>query len=348
LEEVMAETYDGPPPSDIQLIDMTAEVNLYVNRMLGIARGKARGSPKLEAEVYDQLGFPSNLAYARIEQWANALDKATPGHPGKIYQPRVEDSQYRGRSSLSLATFLAPVMMINDILIGTDKLGHFFQLGYSKYYKEILGGKSPADAATEGDKTESGTFGIDNTGVYSNADIAANRDGMQFYQNLARNPNLDFKITDYISYKWNEASNANLYGGELENMWVRNINGLWQGNSIDDASKIMINCSALLKIAERRVGSWGIGGHTEYDLTGIYTYGPSTSLGTDGRIKGSAMNHLNSANAVDRVDLEFDWEEKGNKGKGQLQLVSMNQLTGRWGNLNSPRDGGAWILFKRG
>ena len=126
----MAETYDGPPPSDIQLIDMTAEVNLYDNRMLGIARGKARGSPKLEAEVYDQLGFPSNLAYARIEQWANALDKATPGHPGKIYQPRVEDSQYRGRSSLSLATFLAPVMMINDILIGTDKLGQFFQLGY--------------------------------------------------------------------------------------------------------------------------------------------------------------------------------------------------------------------------
>ena len=340
----MAETYDGPMPDKISLKDMTAEVNRYVNEKLALARTRASSSPKLEEEVYKELGY-ALTAWAKIEKWANDLDKASPGHEGQIYQPDKANSQYKDLGIADLASYLAPVMMINNILIGTDKLGHFFQIGYDYYYKQILKGKSAAAAATEGDKTESGTFGILNTGVYSNADIAANRAGMQFYQDLAKNPALLFQIEKYISYKWNEASNENLYGGELAAMWVKNLNGLWQGYDWDEATKTKSRCSVLLKIVERQIGSF-VSGHKEYDLTGIYTFGPTTTSGVDGRLKGSATNHVNPNDAVDRVDLEFEWTEGGATGKGKLTQVSMRHLSGRWGNLKSTHDGGSWDLFK--
>ena len=82
---------------------------------------------------------------------------------------------------------------------GTDKIAHLFQQGYT-YYKiynhQIDKGETPVEAAHKafkwGQKSERTFYGTLVSGVYSNADLAANYAGMKFYLNLTR----DIKIGD--------------------------------------------------------------------------------------------------------------------------------------------------------
>ncbi|MBI1368749.1 MAG: hypothetical protein GC162_08875 [Planctomycetes bacterium] len=86
---------------------------------------------------------------------------------------------------------MAPEVNVHGVYQGTDKLGHFFQQGYTyfqKYRAAIAAGKSP-DAARKGivdwgremEKTWGGLWW---TGAYSNADLAANYAGFKFFLNL--------------------------------------------------------------------------------------------------------------------------------------------------------------------
>jgi hypothetical protein len=187
------ETYDGPLPAGLSLIDATNVINDKVNLALNAARDKTGGkSPAMAGEVYALLGKPTfpKIHLAPIEDWASKLSKSEANNPGLIYEPRVEDSQYRG-TTVGLGTRdLAPVMQVGQTLFGVDKLGHFFQLGYKEYYARTLSPDklSADDAAKEGDKSEVGTFGLGFTAVYSRADIAANRAGLKLdgSKNLAR------------------------------------------------------------------------------------------------------------------------------------------------------------------
>ena len=141
-----------------------------------------------------------------------ALPEAKVGTPGKTYNPLPADTQYKDTSRpLDLAAS-APVMLVNDIRIGTDKIGHFFQLGYSHYYKKTVGagGLSRDEAIKQGDKSEAGVFGLGFAGVYSCADIAANQAGLAFYEGLAKSPTMAFDIRNHISISLNEQITHNL------------------------------------------------------------------------------------------------------------------------------------------
>jgi hypothetical protein len=77
--------------------------------------------------------------------------------------------------------------------MGVDKLGHVFQHGYHYYeeYRRAEGdGANDARATTRavkmGVEQERGFYGEVMTGVYSNADLAANLAGLKFYLNLTR------------------------------------------------------------------------------------------------------------------------------------------------------------------
>jgi hypothetical protein len=126
---------------------------------------------------------------------------------------------------------------------GTDKIAHFFQQGYDyfKIYREELAKERSPDKAAEkavkwGQKTERGIFGTLLTGVYSNADLAANYAGLKFYHGLTReinigsrrrppvlllksgvwafNDNIDLRetlIKPFISEHLNEALNPSIY-----------------------------------------------------------------------------------------------------------------------------------------
>jgi hypothetical protein len=88
---------------------------------------------------------------------------------------------------------ISPTVKIYGVEMGTDKIAHFFQQGYTYYriYTEAVAkGSTPevaiAKAVKWGRQTEHTYFGTLVSGVYSNADLFANYVGMEFYQGLTR------------------------------------------------------------------------------------------------------------------------------------------------------------------
>ena len=79
---------------------------------------------------------------------------------------------------------LGKLILVNGEYISGDKFSHFFNVGWS-YYKEVYQkGKPIKETLMWGQKTEKGIWGLAITGVYSNAHLAANYDGMRFWSTL--------------------------------------------------------------------------------------------------------------------------------------------------------------------
>lgn len=150
-----------------------------------------------------------------------------------------EDSIYRDTTlwqgiSLKLKGILS-TMKINGHIVGVDKLGHFFVEGWSFFERAYLDQDeiSIMDAIHWGQKTERTYFGMTTTGIYSNADLVANFNGMRFWNSIlsfspdALSGNLpssylscqngnwkivrDFDIRDYVDAAFDEGINCNYY-----------------------------------------------------------------------------------------------------------------------------------------
>jgi ankyrin repeat protein len=139
-------------------------------------------------------------------------------------------------------------VMIDGVLLGNDKFVHFVHMGhinYTTYRASLAAGKDEAQALQ--DVVDLGTgahpflsegtlLGMLTTGVWSNADLAANYCGMKFFRNLTEavsvrgavrapmlqrrgefytladhvRPESDF-LAVFVSDHWNEALNPNHY-----------------------------------------------------------------------------------------------------------------------------------------
>ncbi|HEY8561080.1 MAG TPA: hypothetical protein VIL74_11965 [Pyrinomonadaceae bacterium] len=97
------------------------------------------------------------------------------------------------RSSPMLYLTISETVRLYGVEFGTDKIAHLFQQGYS-YYRIVRRAEAknlPVDEAVRravdwGRMTEKTFYGYWVSGVYSNADLAANFAGMKFYENLTR------------------------------------------------------------------------------------------------------------------------------------------------------------------
>jgi len=88
---------------------------------------------------------------------------------------------------------ISKTVNLYDTQFGTDKIAHIFQQGYTYlriYERALAKGLSKAEAAKKandwGRMSERTFYGNLVSGVYSNADLAANYAGLKFYQNLTR------------------------------------------------------------------------------------------------------------------------------------------------------------------
>lgn len=154
-----------------------------------------RDEDLLTRRVFDALAGPA-LPESRIEQWVRRHRFRAAGTEGNA---RFDLSLARcvyGDSVFSkplLLAFLSPTVNIHGTYTGVDKLGHVFQHGYH-YYEEYRreearggdGARATARAVRTGVAQERGFYGETTTGVYSNADLAANFAGLMFYLNLTR------------------------------------------------------------------------------------------------------------------------------------------------------------------
>lgn len=137
------------------------------------------------------------------------------------------------------------------VYFGTDKLVHFHHLGeaYFRMFRKLRDGGLSRDAAyrqvlqhykSEGVLSEENIFGTISTGIFSNADLAANHVGFRFFENLTepvvlkgetreplvRRAGVFWRLSQhvrtrsgwlaaYISDHWNEALNPNLYSPSM-------------------------------------------------------------------------------------------------------------------------------------
>jgi hypothetical protein len=88
-----------------------------------------------------------------------------------------------GNSAILRVWGPASTIQLAGVLLGTDKLDHFWDQGYD-YFRVSKHGLDPERAVRWGTRTELGPWGEATTGVFSYADLAANYDGHQFYATL--------------------------------------------------------------------------------------------------------------------------------------------------------------------
>jgi hypothetical protein len=137
--------------------------------------------------VYDQLG-KGTIFHANTGNWLNSHKFE---HEPSRYKAPFTESIY-WELPINYAT-LSPTIRMYGVEFGTDKLDHMFQQGYTyyrKYAAALKEGKSENEALKAavrwGRSTENLFYGYAVSGVYSNADLAANIAGLKFYQNLTR------------------------------------------------------------------------------------------------------------------------------------------------------------------
>lgn len=131
-----------------------------------------------------------NVLTSRLARWVKRLRV---GGQSAGFRPSLSNSIYRSAFSPLLLSFLfdSPTVRLYGHYLGTDKIDHFFQQGH-QYFELVRkneaqgagGSAAVAAAVAHGVKQEHTYFGTLVSGVYSNADLAANYAGMKFYLNL--------------------------------------------------------------------------------------------------------------------------------------------------------------------
>ena len=184
----------------------------------------APGERKVVDGIYYKIGGKHWVD--KLERFAMDSDEveklATPPH----------DSIYSGHPLYATRVAglfgVGPTLKINQVLVGTDKLGHFLSQG-RKFYRRWLKQQDESKAAEHSAYTERAIFGQMTTGSYSNADLVANYEGFRFYRSLFEDNIVPgkpailsweedhwimqrpFDWADHVNDYWDEALNINHY-----------------------------------------------------------------------------------------------------------------------------------------
>jgi len=213
----------------LPLADSTAILDGRVNEALEEIAAGWRGPAdegKFARAIYWKLGGP---------HWVDHIERFAMRSPEVARLPR-------GRTIYSFPPlFTSPVLFffgvgerlkVAEVMIGSDKLGHFFSQGY-KYFRRSRRGWSEDRFVTWGSRVEGWLFGQYTTRVFSNADMVANYEGLLFYRGLFADGVLPgkgrivafeqgrarilrpFSFRDHVNDYWDEALNPSLYGASL-------------------------------------------------------------------------------------------------------------------------------------
>lgn len=213
------------------IADSTKVLNRQVNKALAETVTDWRRNQDQKAlidDVYHRLG--GHHWVDKLERWAMNSPEVE-----KLETPRY-DSIYSGLPFWSTRTTfffgIGSTIRLNDQLVGSDKIGHFFSQG-RKFYRRYLRYGSEEEAALQSAYTERAIFGSGTTGSYSNADLVANYEGYRFYRSLFDDDVVpgkpaimrwedggwviqrDFDWADYVNEYWDEALNVNDFDGLL-------------------------------------------------------------------------------------------------------------------------------------
>ena len=222
-------------------VDSTKPLNKEMNRRLQKSIRDANKMGKCsEGWLYFYLGIQlragilQGFLISPLESFANNNKEIhTQSHPKKnsIYK------EVGLLQSIPITVYpLGKLILVNGHHISGDKFSHFLNVGWS-YHKQIeFDGKTIEYALRWGQQTERGIWGLATSGVYSNADLVANYDGLRFWSTLfgGKDPDgmfieptfscvedewqqvRDFKWEEWVTAGWDEAINCNTYTKRLQ------------------------------------------------------------------------------------------------------------------------------------
>jgi|GEM_PF-3777947 len=204
------------------IADSEAVLNAKVQELIIKSRALDYGCNRRVLARQASAELVGNIIFGTVEYFANNSDQVA-----RAYTP-VEKSIYRGTPYQGgiVDTFvnLGPTVNVAGIHVGTDKLGHFFDMGYDLYQRSLRG-HSIADLLAQSRREQSGLWGALTTGVKSYGDIASNFDGYRFWKEFSEEgPGAYFICeggrfkqvrvftwSDYVSDAWSEAINCSEY-----------------------------------------------------------------------------------------------------------------------------------------
>ncbi|MGK5088114.1 hypothetical protein WDW86_11200 [Bdellovibrionota bacterium FG-2] len=147
--------------------------------------------------------------------------------PNNIYQPAKDKLVFSVLLGKTHNTCCSDQVNIGGHYVGLDKIGHFFESGYDLYRIHKNDGlKAALDYSV---LQEEGGWGLSLNGVKSYGDLAANYDGMRFWQWLLDGPQAAmecradgtyaltkaFQIEKFTSDAWDEGINCSSFDPEI-------------------------------------------------------------------------------------------------------------------------------------
>jgi hypothetical protein len=234
--------------------DAVAQTNAAIDAVLATGEQPAQlqalqSADHIAGQVWARLFFtyPANelLDLGLISSATRAQ------YPGLVTMYRPVDSIYDDPllmmdvSKSVRAFFRAGTVSAGGVLLGTDKIIHFINVGriyHLHYLDAVANGLSEQDAAWHAVQatganpllSEDGLLGLYTTGIRSNGDLAADYAGLKFYRNLSEPVRIgstllppmlqrvgphwrvavqdeDAVFTRFVSPHWNEVLNPNSY-----------------------------------------------------------------------------------------------------------------------------------------
>jgi hypothetical protein len=202
---------------------MDREVNVAIADIVNTWRGP-RDDWRFVNGIYARLGGVHWVDH--LEAWAMRSPEVE-----KLGTPRYA-SVYAGHpwwaTRVTGLFGIGPTFRLAGVLVGSDKIGHFFSQG-RKFYRRWLRMRDEALAARHSAYTERAIFGQMTTGDYSNADLVANYEGHRFYRSLFEDGIVGdkpaivrwdgdhwvvqrtFSWADHVNAYWDEALHPNHY-----------------------------------------------------------------------------------------------------------------------------------------
>lgn len=211
----------------IYLRDAREDINRHIEEYFQYAIKKANKKMTCDPWVFmdaliDRGGGSIFSTFERDLEKDDQIDKKVTNREDSVYQ------DFTWFESLGIhVTNFAHLMRVDDIYIGTDKFGHFLDMGYAYFKKLYRDNKSLTEVLRFGERSERTYYGLAITGIYSYADLAANLDGVNFWKRVAglvegQEPyvkcidnhwvlNAHFDVMDYVNPAWDEGINCNTY-----------------------------------------------------------------------------------------------------------------------------------------
>ena len=207
--EKVADTINGeilPYASELERLEVSyAAGNLSREDYKGLALDRLHRICRLNAPANiartfkNEIGAGPLFFSGELEQWVESDEvlehyTAINENAAVVFSPKLSETVYHISVGAWAPMYIlrSPTIRVFDVEFGLDKLGHFMNEGYEyfKVFKENRAlGLSVRDSEMKavrsfGVLTEGGIYGMIITGVYSNADLAAEYAGMKFYRNL--------------------------------------------------------------------------------------------------------------------------------------------------------------------